>query len=322
METKMVKILLNGLLLLAFSSEIKAEIFQISDYNLSARGAGLRNTDVAMSAQSSSVFANPALLVDIKLPSGGSSVNRGFGNLTSVYGVYPTADFTFGGGIAYLNYGEIRSYTDQSLQSYTEFSPYELMIAGSVAKNIYPNLNAGLNVKYYSSKIDKSSSSALGMDLACTYKMLDDKFTIAGGIFNLGNQLDAFYDTKEDMPLTVKGGISNQFIKLPLELSAQYNYSVHGESWYSAGMEFKPKPNLHLRAGYDFTADDKEIGTATQSEKFAGLALGGSVIFKYFAIDMAYQINGELEENWTFAINSWLLAKQESESRQETIKVE
>jgi len=322
MEKRMLKILLNGLLLLAFSSEIKAEIFQISDYNLSARGAGLRNTEIAVSAQASSVFANPALITDITRPSGGSSVNRGFGNLTSIYGTYPLADVTVGGGLAYLNYGDIKSYEDQTLQNYTEFSPHELLFVGSVAKNIYPDLNAGLSVKYYSSKIDKYNSSAVGMDLACTYKMLDQKLTLAGGVFNLGDQIDAFNETEEDLPLTVKGGISNRFVKLPLELSAQYNYSVHGESWYSAGLEFKPKPNLHIRAGYDFTADDKEIGTASQSEKFAGLALGGTVLFKYFSIDMAYQINGELEENWSFAVNSWLLGNQEKETRQETIKVE
>lgn len=310
MVKTMFKIFQNGLLLLSLLSELKSEVFLIADYNLSARSAGLRNTDIAMSAKSSSVFSNPALLADINRVEGGSSLNKGFGeqSLTSMYAVYPLADFTVGGGIAYLGYGDFKSYNDQLLEeSEMElFSAYDFLMVGSISKNVYENLNAGANVKFYNSKIDQYSSSAIGLDLTSAYKMLNNKISLAAGVYNLAYQIDAYNETKENLPLTVKTGISNRFEKMPLELSLQYNYSVYGESWYSAGLEFKPKPAIQLRAGYDFSSKDKKIGTASQSEKFAGLALGGSAIFKYFGIDLAYQINGELEENWTFAINGWL----------------
>jgi len=311
MVQNMLKVITAGVFLLGCLITLRAEVFLVADYNLSARSAGLRNCDAAVSATAASVYANPALISDVKDISGGTSLNRGFGgqNLTSLYGVYPLEDYTVGGGLAYLGYGDFTSYRDQSLTDKTEFSAYDLLLTGSVSRKIHENLTAGANLKLYNSKIENYSSTAVGVDLTVAYKMLDETMTLGGGLYNAGYQLDAYNETRENLPLSVKAGLANRFKKLPLELSVQYNYSIYGQSGYAAGLEFRPKPNLNLRAGYDFTADDKKIGTASQKEKFAGLAMGGTVIFKYFSIDLAYQINGELEENWTFGINSQLFEK-------------
>lgn len=290
------------LFLLILSTFAKAEVFLISEYNLDSRNTALAHSNIAFTSSSSSIYANPSALRYLNKKALTLTYGSGFEDLylTNAIYIHPLQDNlgTAAIGISYLNYGDF-----DDTQNNSTYSAYDMMITLSYGKILLPKLSIGGNLKYYQSKIDTYSSSAVGADITTLYSFWNDKTRIGAGFYNIGYQLSEYIDVREDLPTTFKIGFSNKLDKLPLEFGAQYNHNFFGESWYGVAAEFKPKPKLKIRAGYDFSADDKEIGTSNNLEKFAGVSLGGSLIVGKFTFDFSYKINGELEKEYTFSVS-------------------
>lgn len=288
-------------LLLLLVTFVRAEVFLISELNLDSRSTALGHSDIGFSASQSSIYANPASLAGLDVTSASLTYAKGFEDLylTNLVLIHPDKNGwgTAGLGVAYLNYGDF-----DDVENNSSYSAYDMMITLSYAKTVLSDLNVGGSLKYYQSKIDTYSSNGIGADISALYGVLDGKVRIGAGFYNVGFQMDKYIGTKEDLPTTFKIGASNKLDKVPLEFGAQYNHSFYGDSWYSVGAEFKPKPILKIRAGYDFSADDKEIGTGSKIEKFAGVSLGGSIKAGKFLFDFAYKVNGELDSEYTLTV--------------------
>ncbi|MCK4980241.1 MAG: hypothetical protein KAS62_07585, partial [Candidatus Delongbacteria bacterium] len=172
--------------------------------------------------------------------------------------------------------------------------PYDLMLTASAAK-IIEGVSAGLNIKYFYSSIEDYSSSGMAIDLSVLHDFFDGKINVGTGIYNLGFQFSAYNETKEDLPTSVRFGLGNKLTKLPLEVGFEIDYYLSDQYGYSIGLEFQPKEHFLIRAGYDFSFTDKEIGTNSKIEKFAGTSLGISIPFNAYYFDFTYLINGELD---------------------------
>jgi len=286
-------------LFLSIFSLLKAEVFLISEYHLSTRSTALSHSDIAFTPGINSVYSNPAGIVLLNRQAGSLTYHKGFGDtyLTNFSGVYQIDERTgVGASVAYIGYGDFENIEGRS------FSAYDFMGTFTGSRVLLNNLTGGVNLKVMHSKIDKYSSTAMGVDVTGLYRMFDGKVKIGAGFYNLGSQFDEFESTREDLPASFKVGASNKLDKIPIEIGAQYNHSFYGDSWYSVGAEFRAKKQLVLRAGYDFLGTDKEIGTNSKVEKFAGASLGASLTVKGIVFDVAYVVNGELDPDFSMSV--------------------
>ncbi|MCK5760595.1 MAG: PorV/PorQ family protein [Candidatus Delongbacteria bacterium] len=287
------------ILLLMSANFAFSEVFLISEANIDARSSALGSSDIRMNKNSFSVYSNPAgllysnkMLVNLTYSNYFSDIN-----LTNVSYIHPklikTIPVAF--SIAYMDYGEFLD-----LEDLATYHPYDLMLTASGAK-VIEGVSTGLNVKYFYSSIENYSSSGMAVDISVLHEFLDGKINVGAGIYNLGFQFSAFNETKEDLPTSVKFGLGNKLTKLPLEVGLEIDYYFSDYYNYSIGLEFQPKEHLLIRAGYDFSFTDKEIGTNSKIEKFAGTSLGISIPFSAYHFDFTYLINGELDTEFNLA---------------------
>jgi opacity protein-like surface antigen len=281
-----------------------AKIFMISQLDFNAAGTAMRNSDVAIERQYNNIFSNPALLYAENELYFSSSYRNYFSDIYSgclsvtLPGLYNMPGAT-AFSLSTINYGKF-----EDMEAGAEYNPYELMAVVSHGLK-FKQTAAGVNLKYIYSKINgKYSSSGMAADLGTYFKAYDNKLGIAAGLYNVGFQIDSYNTKKEDVTAYARGGLSYNVEKLPLTLSAQYDLYFDSTDRIAAGLEFKAKENLTVRAGYDFSTNDREIGTNSKSEKFGGLALGIGLSIKAVNFDASYQINGELDNELSVTISS------------------
>ncbi len=283
-------------ILIAFvsnDSKVYGEVFLITELDLNPRNSSLRHSDIAFSAHHSSIFSNPAAISELDNISAGLTYSKNFADvsLTSLSVIYPLKNKfgTAGFSLAYLDLGEFEDIEND----YSTYTAYEMMITGSYGYNVYDNVHIGSNLRFLQSKIDTYSSNAVSIDLTGLYLLMDDKLRFATGIYNFGTQISKFNDDiSEDLPMEFRGGVSNRLDRIPLEVGVQYSYSFDNVSTYGIGIEFIPKDNFKIRAGYDFSADDRKFGTGEKLEKFAGIALGAEIDIMNFGFDFSYSVDG------------------------------
>ncbi|MBU4487097.1 MAG: hypothetical protein KKD38_09240 [Candidatus Delongbacteria bacterium] len=294
---------MKRLTIILFPFIIFARVFMISDSNLNSRSSGLRNSDFALASYNANNFSNPAFLTDQKDIFFSSTYYNYFtdvnlGNISLLYPGIFIEDCSTGFSLSSINYGNFKD-----IDSGYEYTPYEIMLTLSQGYML-KNIQMGMNLKYvYSSITTDYNSSAFISDIGSLYKFMDNKITVGLGIFNLGFQLDEYYQSRENVAAFLKTGLCYKLDKLPLNLTAQYEMSFDELSRYAVGLEFDAKKNLIVRAGYDFSGSDKEIGTNSKSEKFSGLALGVTILLDSFGVDVSYLVNGELDDEFSITIN-------------------
>lgn len=289
--------------IILFPCVVFARVFLISDMSFNSRSMGLRNSDFAMSSQYSDNVSNPAFLADRTLMYLSSTYFNHFDDINSgsISMTYP--DILIEGSstafsVASINYGNFKD-----IETGFEYNPYDIMVTVSQGLD-YRKVLFGMNIKYvYSSITSDYNSGALITDLAALYRLMKDQMTAGIGIFGIGVQTDEYYNSTEEIDTHLRGGISYKIEKLPLKISCQYDYYLSDISRYAIGFELDAKKNLMIRAGYDFSGNDKEIGSNNKIERFGGISLGTSILFDAFGFDFSYIVNGELDEEFCGTLN-------------------
>ena len=294
---------LNKILLIFLPCTLLGGVFAISDSQINSRSSGMRNSDIAIVRQNGNFFSNPAIMSMQKEIQFSSVFHNYFSDVFLTGIIYSHPDLLLQGvstgfSIASINYG---SFTD--IESGYQYRPYELMLTVSQGY-LFSKILSGINVKYaYSSITSEYTSSAIILDVGLLYATDDQSFSFALGFFNAGFQLDRYYETTEDIPSYLKSGAGYKLKKVPLKITFQHEYYHRFTSRYAAGLELDAKDNLVVRCGYDFNGAEKHIGTNSNKEKFGGLSFGATVFLNEFEFDLAYLINGELEDEFGLSIN-------------------
>jgi hypothetical protein len=281
-----------------------AGVFKVGDIDFDSRSAGLRNSDFALiSPNYPNSLINPAFTAGNPSMYFSSTYFNHFEDVNSgaVFFNYPDIfikGHPAGFSISAINYGSF-----EDIDSGTEYNPYDLMLSVSQSYK-WKDILTGINIHYaYSSISSEYNSSAVFTDIAALYKLMNGKITAGGGIFDLGLQTDPYYDSEEDIDPHFRAGIGYDLDKIPLSLCSQYDHYLSGFNRYAFGLELEAKKNLIVRTGYDFSGNDKEIGSNTKIEKFGGLSFGATILFDAFGFDFSYIINGELDSEFCATIN-------------------
>jgi hypothetical protein len=208
---------------------------------------------------------------------------------------------TFHAGVNYINYGKFDGYDENGLPT-SEFTGSEIALSVGYAYNIpHTDVHIGANAKFIESTLESYNSFGAAVDLGLLY--IDEKNDINWGltIMNIGTQFTSYDGTRENLPLEIIAGVSQELENVPirwhftLENLQQWNLAfsnpVNSETSIDGsvteenisvfnnalrhmifGIELFPKKAFNLRLGYNFRRG-AELQIQDQ-RNFSGLSLG------------------------------------------------
>ncbi len=312
-ESMSKKVLVIAVLMLSFSSLFAQNVYEFLKIDPSPRAAALAGSYVANHDDVNALFYNPAAIKQLEgTPVSFSYINHLLDiNMASVAASY---DFEgigrFAAGIEYINYGDFDRADEYGNLSGT-FGVGDFAMVLGYGNELDKNFYYGANVKFIFSKIDDRSSAGLAVDLGLQYVFPEQLFTIGLSARNLGGQMSAYYNTKEDLPLDVSLGVSKRLQHMPFEFYFSFNKLNEKEdnftdrlNKFTFGGELRLSKTIHIRLGYDNERrDELKIGTTAG---LAGFHIGVGINVKEYRIDYAMSSLGAIGELHRIGISTSL----------------
>lgn len=269
--------------------------------DVGARAAALGGGFVTMTDDANAIFYNPAGLATLtqKRVSFGFlkhllDINAGH---ASVGTEVPNLGFV-GAGIVYINYGEFNR-TGEEGEDLGTFGAGELAMTVGYAGLLQPGLDYGVNAKFIYSSIAEARSSAAALDFGVQYVAVPERMTVGASLLNLGTQLDPYLNTRENLPLDLRIGVSLYPEHLPAVLMISLDkVNEHQDSFgrrfraFAIGVELAPGPNVHLRVGYN--NERRQDFKILSGSGLAGFSIGGGINTDMYNIDYAFSSFGQI----------------------------
>ncbi len=208
---------------------------------------------------------------------------------------------TFHTGITYLNYGKFIG-ADENGEETGEFKAYDMAVSIGYAYNISnSDIYIGANLKLINSVIENYSSFGLGTDIGLSYYSENEPYIFAVVIRNLGYQVKAYDEIREDLPTQIELGASYRLENVPIRWHItfdnlqKWNIAVSNPSnettdidgvvtseeitffdtairYLALGAEIFPEGEFNIRVGYNFRRS-KEL-MLIDKRTFAGFTAG------------------------------------------------
>lgn len=222
---------------------------------------------------------------------------------------------TFHTGVQYLNYGSFIGANEEGVETGT-FKAYDFAFSIGYSYNFFrSDFYLGGNIKLINSVIENYSSFGLGVDIGLLYYNEHEPFMASLVIRNLGYQISAFDEIREDLPLQIALGFSYQLERVPIRWHAtidniqKWNLAVSNPSntetdfdgneveekitffdnafrHLTFGVEFFPKSAFNIRLGYNFRrASELKL---PELRTFAGFTAGFGINFRKFSVNYAF----------------------------------
>jgi len=242
-----------------------------------------------------------------------------FGELT-----YGTASYaytfdrhvqTFSAGVNYVNYGKFEGY-DENGQPTSQFTGSEIALSFGYAYNIpYTDIHVGANAKLISSTLESYTSFGGAIDIGAIYVDENNDINWGLAIRNIGTQFTTYSGIKEELPLEIIAGVSQELENVPirwhltLENLQQWNISFTNSNQAQTsldgslntektsfmnnalrhaiiGVELFPKKSFNLRVGYNFRrAEELRI---LERRNFSGFSVGFGVKVNKLKFNYSY----------------------------------
>ena len=290
-----------ALLAIVFATRLAAQESQTS-YNflrlpVSAHAAALGGENITITDDDPTmVFHNPALISGVS----DKSINLNY--MTYMKGTKTaSASFVKAAGERttwavmgqYMDYGDIIETSIDGTRL-GKVSAKDIMVGGTFQYNLSNLWAGGISAKFISSSLAGYNSAALAVDLGLNYYDDERGWSISAVAKNLGGQVKAYNDEYEKIPLDLQVGISKQFEKAPLRLSATLSRLNNWEGRFinhvTLGADVFLGQNIYIAGGYNFRrADEMKISEGEgDSSHGAGLSIGGGLQLQRFKLNVAY----------------------------------
>lgn len=200
---------------------------------------------------------------------------------------------TWGVIAQYMDYGDIIE-TSIDGSRLGKVSSKDIMVGGSFQYFLGDLWSGGISGKFISSSLAGYSSAALAVDLGVNYYDEEKGWSLSAVAKNLGGQVKAYNDEYEKIPLDLQLGISKQFEKAPIRLSATMSRLNKWEgrfiNHFALGADVFLSQNIYIAGGYNFRrADEMKISESEGSSAHgAGLSIGGGLQLQRFKLHLAY----------------------------------
>ena len=216
------------------------------------------------------------------------------------------------GIVSYFNYGKFEETTEFASKTGNEFGANDIALAISYADVLEDMFSYGVTLKYIHSKIDVYTAAAMALDFGLIYAApFEDDLYFGLSLLNLGKPLGAFISTREDLPLSLRLGMTKKLAHLPLEFNIALNDLNVDENafWdrfkkFSLGGEFTLSELLRLRLGYN---NDIHSGLDTGTGAgFSGVSMGVGIYYNKYRFDYGYSSFGDLGATHRIGISGHL----------------
>ncbi len=290
-----------AIIAILFATKMAAQESQTS-YNflrlpVSAHAAALGGENITITDDDPTmVFHNPALISGVS----DKSINLNY--MTYMEGTKTaSASFVKAAGERatwavmgqYMDYGDIIETSIDGTRL-GKVSAKDIMVGGTFQYNLSNLWAGGISAKFISSSLAGYNSAALAVDLGLNYYDDERGWSISAVAKNLGGQVKAYNDEYEKIPLDLQVGISKQFEKAPLRLSATLSRLNNWEGRFinhvTLGADVFLGQNIYIAGGYNFRrADEMKISEGEgDSSHGAGLSIGGGLQLQRFKLNVAY----------------------------------
>jgi hypothetical protein len=271
----------------------------------SARLAAIGSHQPAiLKADLTTISANPALLDSLAH----EQLNASYMNYLAgihmgiIGGAFSISDVgTFAAHLRYLNYGRI-SRTDVEGNTLGDFSPQDLALRLSGSRELFPQLQGGIQLNFIYQNYDRYSSIGLSVDAGLIYRFTSQKTVLGITFQNMGSQLTTFNGIREPLPFNIALGFAQQLKYLPMRLHVGFNqlqdWSMNTETntdiplgdflirKLMIGSEWDLGEHVQARLGYQPSTNsmlnlDRRIDPA-------GLRAGIGIALRAFQFDVGY----------------------------------
>lgn len=204
----------------------------------------------------------------------------------------------------YVDYGDMVG-TDEIGTVTGNFKAKDAAITLGYAREIADYWTIGANLKYVNSTIEMYNSAAVAADLGISYHDFDDRIKVGLVFKNIGKQIKAYNEQKEDLPFQVNLGVAHELEHVPIELSLTLHdlqkfdisqtYNKSGQEintgrkiadHIALGAEIFPNRDFNLRLGYNFKRGNELAVEDIRS--FSGLTYGFGIRMNAFRIEYAH----------------------------------
>jgi len=301
------KIIISAaIVLLAFSSSFGREInknagtsaFSFLKINVGARAVSLGGAFTGLANDESALYYNPAGIASFEeeriiLGYHNYFIDIQSGIVGYIRPIKP--QYVLGLQLSYLNYGDFTE-TDKYGEVLGQFSGGDLLLATTVGYQYNPNYSFGVTAKFIYEKLQDYSSTGIAADLGFKYTADRDRYSLGLMIQNLGTQLSALGDEKDDLPLTLRGGGAITPRGLPLTLSGDVILPRDNNVDVAAGVEYFKFQPLYVRLGWNSFGSNYRASDS--DDKWAGLSFGAGFAFRSrWQLSYAYSPAAELGES-------------------------
>ncbi|HUV37323.1 MAG TPA: PorV/PorQ family protein [Patescibacteria group bacterium] len=247
-----------------------------------ARASGMGEAFTAVSGDATSIYWNPAGMVDIT----GVELNVTHSEwlMDIRFEQVSVVNEMLGGAVGLsftgLYYGEMDRYgTSPSLTPDGTFAPYDLAVSAGYAMDVLPNIAVGGAVKVIYEKIDFESATSWAVDLGLTHRSMIEGLTLAASVLNFGPEAK-FVEEKFYPPFQLRGGAaytySDQRLRGSLVLAGEAVFPNDSDAKFHIGAEYTYRRCIAVRSGYK------------ANYNVQGATLGVGVFYKSLRFDYAY----------------------------------
>ncbi|MCP4725233.1 MAG: PorV/PorQ family protein [bacterium] len=280
--------------------------YLVLEKEVSARASGLAGSFNMISGDPYALFYNPAGLIGVPNKTIGFTYVNDLLDLNAGNFVYTGSwDVTtkYAGGVHFINYGDFTG-RDEFGNNTGDFTVNEILMTAGIAREFSANIYWGVSGKYLYSNIESFTSSVFLGDVGVVYLIPTENLSFGVNFSNFGFVASPYIDNKEDLPTSIKTGVSKKLEHAPVLLTMEYRAFLTGEDQILGGTEFYFSDTFTGRIGYNSYGKDQSIGD--DSGFLAGVSMGFGFKYKKYIIDYAFSSYGVLGNQnrlgivWTF----------------------
>ncbi len=298
--------------------------FGLLDLSYNARSVGLAGDFISIKDNDINMgIANPSLLNDEmqkNISFSTSFLAGGINYGTLAYGFGTKNLGTIAGYIKYVSYGKMTRTNEAGIVEGT-FSPIEMIVGGSIGKQMNKRISIGANLNVLYSQLETYSSIGASVDFAGTFYNEEEDFLVTILAKNIGYQFKSYNNNKRALlPIEVQMATSYKLKHAPFRFTLLAHHLTQWDITYSNPndkptkdpltgeiipvktasffekfaqhftyqLEVLVSKNIDLRVGFDYHRR-KELALE-ERPGLAGFAFGLGLKFNKFSLDYGFTI--------------------------------